>query len=287
MAVATTLNYEAYDGRDFYPGTSGAITRAWDPVAVNVNNIRGREDDFSLDKSGFEFHRHTSACKDWNDKDSVRDVVYEEVIQLLKQRTGASHVHPCDHLVRGATYAAGQSFAQTHGQHDRLGFAVPSRMVHVDQSYTGAVQYLRDNLSATDADKLAKTRWAIINIWRPLKPVRRDPFAVCDGSTVPDSDLREQTAVLTTANGKYGDISKGDRFNNWVVKKGEGHRWYYMEHMTPEEVVLIKCFDSKMDGRVRRAPHSAFVDERYEGVDEARESCEVRCLVFWEGEDVE
>ncbi|CAK4030445.1 Hypothetical predicted protein [Lecanosticta acicola] len=27
--------------------------------------------------------------------------------------------------------------------------------------------------------------------------------------------------------------------------------------MTPEECLLIKCFDTKLDGRARRAPHSA------------------------------
>ena len=43
--------------------------------------------------------------------------------------------------------------------------------------------------------------------------------------------------------------------------------------------MLIKCFDSKTDGRARRVPHSAFIDEEYEG-EETRESIEVRALVF-------
>ena len=48
-------------------------------------------------------------------------------------------------------------------------------------------------------------------------------------------------------------------------------------------MLLFKCFDSKVDGRARRVPHSAFVDERFEGahpLEEARESIEVRALVF-------
>jgi hypothetical protein len=52
-----------------------------------------------------------------------------------------------------------------------------------------------------------------------------------------------------------------------------------LDRQTPSEVLLIKCFDSKTDGRARRVPHSAFVDE--ERVDEAsRQSIEVRALVF-------
>jgi hypothetical protein len=51
--------------------------------------------------------------------------------------------------------------------------------------------------------------------------------------------------------------------------------------MEPDEALLIKCFDSKTDGGVsRRAPHSAFQSPNDEGP--ARESIEVRCVVFWE-----
>lgn len=43
--------------------------------------------------------------------------------------------------------------------------------------------------------------------------------------------------------------------------------------------MLIKCFDSKLDGRARGAPHSAFVDQGAEA-ESPRESIEVRALVF-------
>lgn len=55
----------------------------------------------------------------------------------------------------------------------------------------------------------------------------------------------------------------------------------------PEEVLLIKCYDSKVDGRARRAPHSAFFDEstvheRSRESTEVRAFIEVRALVFHE-----
>jgi hypothetical protein len=55
----------------------------------------------------------------------------------------------------------------------------------------------------------------------------------------------------------------------------------YRSGQTPEEVTLIKCFDSKLDGRARRVPHTAFVNPATVD-EEARESIEVRALVFSE-----
>jgi hypothetical protein len=55
--------------------------------------------------------------------------------------------------------------------------------------------------------------------------------------------------------------------------------------MQPDEALLIKCFDSKVDGRARRTPHTAFQTEMDCGG--ARQSVEVRCLVFWEDQSVE
>jgi hypothetical protein len=65
----------------------------------------------------------------------------------------------------------------------------------------------------------------------------------------------------------------------YAVRPGPTHKWYFLRKQTPGEVVLIKCFDSKTDGRARRVPHSAFVNEEFEN-EASRESIEVRALVF-------
>jgi hypothetical protein len=64
------------------------------------------------------------------------------------------------------------------------------------------------------------------------------------------------------------------------------HRWFYKSNLTPDEVLFIKCFDSKLDGRARRVPHTAFQIPGTEDK-EGRESIEVRALVFHEGESLE
>ena len=162
----------------------------------------------------------------------------------------------------------------------------PAMFIHIDQSYDGAARVLQDNLPPQDAEKLAKSRWGIINVWRPIeRPVTREPLTVCDATTVPESDLRGVTANLPKGRGTFDNVSKGKGFETWQLVVNPEHQWYYASEMEPEETLMIKCFDSKMDGRARRCPHSAFRSERDCGP--PRQSIEVRCLVFWEGEDVE
>lgn len=82
--------------------------------------------------------------------------------------------------------------------------------------------------------------------------------------------------------GKYATLTAGKRFETFYAKYGPEHKWYYASRMTPEEVLLIKCFDSTKDGETaRRVPHSAFTDPETRD-DVTRESIEVRCLVFYE-----
>lgn len=69
---------------------------------------------------------------------------------------------------------------------------------------------------------------------------------------------------------------------SWTVKPSAAHRWYFKYAQRPDEVLLIKCFDSVEGGRVaRRAPHTAFQDPRHVG-DAFRESIEIRTMVFYD-----
>ena len=56
-------------------------------------------------------------------------------------------------------------------------------------------------------------------------------------------------------------------------------RWNYLSNQTPEEVTLIKCYDSETD-RARLTPHSAFLDKSSPANAPHRQSIEVRVLVF-------
>lgn len=123
----------------------------------------------------------------------------------------------------------------------------------------------------------------ITQAWRPIKTIRKDPLGVADARSVPDDDLVEARVI-------YPD----HEMCTWTIKAGPNmgdaaaaavpttaHRWFYKHEQTPDEVMLIKCFDSIADGSVaRRAAHSAFRDADYEDA-EPRESVEIRAFVFY------
>ena len=75
--------------------------------------------------------------------------------------------------------------------------------------------------------------------------------------------------------------------DEWAVRASPCHKWYYKSSMTPDEVLFIKCFDSKKEGLVRRTPHTAFVDPETKDNTLTRESIEIRNLVFWDEEQME
>jgi hypothetical protein len=125
-----------------------------------------------------------------------------------------------------------------------------------------------------EAETLLKGRFQIINVWRPIKTIRKDPLAVAGANTVNDDELVPIKLVYPHRTGETYSVRP--------AKEGRtdgGHKWFYLFEQKPDEVTLIKCFDSKTDGRARRVPHSAFVDDEFVDA-EPRESIEVRTLVF-------
>lgn len=145
--------------------------------------------------------------------------------------------------------------------------------MHIDQSYAAApdrVTYHLPNEAAT----LLRGRYQIINIWRPIKTIRKDPLGIASAPSVHDDELVPIKLIYPHRVGETLSVRPARK-----ERTDGGHRWYYLFEQNPGEVMFIKCFDSKVDGRARRVPHSAFVDEEFEGA-EARESIEVRALVF-------
>jgi len=117
-------------------------------------------------------------------------------------------------------------------------------------------------------------RWQIIGVWRPLKLVQRDPLAVLDAMTVQEGDFVSVPRVYGA--GKLSSTS--------IMKKGDAgrHRWYYLPEQRPDEVLLLKHFDSwEKEGLVIRCAHTAF---SLPGTDNLppRESLEMRAFVGYD-----
>lgn len=289
--VQTTLRYylEIADGGTgiSYPGTAGDKRRKHNPVDVLIRDMRGPDQAFTLDTHGFELVSHTAVEKPFTDEETVKEKYYQEIIGLMKSVTGATRVHPFSHIIRRETTETALADGEKKSDPEVVQKMSPARYIHVDQSYDGAEQVLRDNAPPPGAETLGKTRWGIINAWRAIgRPVTREPLAVADARSVAEGDLRAVWAQLPRKGaGTFDNVSKGPGFELWNVAASKEHRWYYASQMTPEDVLMIKCFDSKRDGRARRSPHTAFATD--EDFGPARQSIEARCLVFWEDESTE
>ncbi|SPO06760.1 related to 7alpha-cephem-methoxylase P8 chain [Cephalotrichum gorgonifer] len=187
---------------------------------------------------------------------------YPEMEQLIKDVTGASRVFIFDNKTRhGPTnwHSLGAGNQSVRG---------PILRAHIDQSYDGAEALLKW-LLPNEADELLKRRFQIINAWRPIKTIFKDPLGVADATSVAEDDLIPARII-------YADHER----ESWTVKPSPAHRWYYKYAQRPDEVLLIKCYDSVREV-ARRAPHSAFQNQRHVD-DEWRQSIEIRTMVFYD-----
>jgi hypothetical protein len=225
-----------------------------DPREIRIEDARGREHEFTLDRNGFTFVKAPSQVRDFYADEEVRRTYYGEVEQLLRDRLGASRVVIFDHTVRNAS---------------RKDAREPSRRVHNDHTVNSAPRRVRDHLGA-DAGELLKRRFGIVNVWRPIRgPVLDSPLALCDARTFTDDDLIASDLVYPHVRGETSSVAYGP-----------GHRWYYFSDMQPDEAIVIRVHDSADDGRARLSFHTSFDNPLAVGAP-LRESIEVRCLVFF------
>ncbi|KAF8579164.1 hypothetical protein K439DRAFT_1648545 [Ramaria rubella] len=211
---------------------------------VQIENVRGREDAYSLDTAGFQYIVHRGPVRvDFDDDDEIERVYYPDCVTFLKKVTGAGRVIIFDHT-----------------------------RVHVDQTPGAAQRRVHAHAPPELVPELLKHRYQIINLWRPIgRPAHDFPLALCDYRTVD----WERDLVPTVL--KYAD-RVGETFS---VQYSPEHKWKYLRGMRPDEGVLIKCFDSKAEDNVAvLTPHTAFVDPTTPKDAPYRESIEVRALVL-------
>jgi hypothetical protein len=221
-------------------------------------------DDLSLDVNGFVLVSHQTAVKDFYDPEEVKRVYYPEVDRLLREVTRAERTLVFDHVVRNPQLAA-------RGEKDAR---EPGRIVHNDYSFRSAPQRVREHLPE-EADRLLQNRFAEINVWRAIKgPLQDAPLALCDARSIALSDAVPSDLVYPHRVGE----TLGFVFN-------PSHRWFFFPNMQPNEALMLKCYDSKEDGRARFTAHSGFDDPASPPHMAPRESIEVRALVFFSPEE--
>jgi hypothetical protein len=246
-----------------YEPPAGVPARTGKIVKQTIGIINGRPlvDKITLDDQGFMLTHHMTAVRDFYDADEVRRVYYPEVERLVMEKTGAARVIVFDHNVRNGSKEA----------REKLGVREPVKFAHNDYTVKSGPQRVRDLLDPAEAEERLKQRFAIVNIWRPIRgPVEEAPLAVCDARSIAPSDL-----IAT-------DLRYPDRTGEtYSVAFNPAHRWFYFPQMRREEVLFLKCYDSATDGRAQFAAHTAFDDPTGPRLPIARESIETRSLLFF------
>jgi hypothetical protein len=232
-----------------------------------IHDLRPLAQQLSLDDAGFQLVSHRSAVQNFWDEEELKRVYYPEAIALLKRVTGATDVYIFDHTLR-------RRIPNVENDQARDIPRQPAMRVHVDQTATSGVTRLQ-HAFPDEAEGLLRHRVAIVNLWRPIKSPGLDaPLAVCDARSVAPRDLVPSDLI-------YRD-RRGETYN---VTYNAGHRWFYAPQMRSDEALLIKCFDSREDGRAARfAPHTAFDDPTAPANAPPRESLELRTYLFFGAE---
>lgn len=234
-----------------------------DPHLVSIRNARPIAEKLSLDREGFELVDAPSAFSNFSDEEAIRGRYYPEVERILKAAIGAAHVIAFDHNIRNATRAA----------RSEPGIREPVSRAHNDFTARSGHDRARRELEVRGlpADPLFFGRFAIVNLWRPIRrPVEKWPLALCDATTIDAEDLIASDLVYRDRVGE-----------TYSLTFDPGQRWYYFPQLDPDEAILIKGYDSQESGVARFTPHTAFHDTTASPHAPERESIETRALVIY------
>jgi hypothetical protein len=226
---------------------------------VTIRDARPMIDRLSLDKEGFVLLHHQTAVTNFYDEEQITSIYYPECERVMKQATGAARVVAFDHIVRNAAMSAKDKTIK-----------IPAKRVHNDYTAWSAPQRVRD-LMGEEAEELLKHRFAVNNLWRPIRgPVLDSPLTLCDAQS-----LAQENLIAS-------DLKYPDRIGEtYAITYNPNQQYYYFPKMQADEVVLIRCYDSAFHGAHRFSAHTGFDDPTMPPDAPPRESLEVRMLVFF------
>ena len=227
---------------------------------VKIENGRDKKDAFNLATHGFAFVNHKTAVQNFYDDNDVTAVCYPEVQALIKEYTKCNQVLVFDHTIRSADDTIVEKY----------GVRQPVKAVHNDYTEKSAPQRVRDLLPEDEAERVLLRRYAIIQLWRPIKTIEADPLAICDGRSIPEKGfiMLQRRYSFRTA-------------EVYHISYNKDHKWLYFPKMTPDEALIFKVFDTDPTAGVRFTAHSAFEDPNSPSDASPRESIELRALAFF------
>ena len=271
---------------------------------VVLRNARNMQPEPTVAMDGFELKSILSRVKDWADRDHADELWRQEVIEVIKEATGAQHV-----------IFLHEKPAHRDGMDKLMGYGVGA---HTDYS-----QYCEENLPDNIKDQCRGKHFGIYNLWRSTDmhlPVQSFPLAFLHPASVCPSDLVycEQYGeavykklVEEKLKSRGGDLKvvDGIRYSTFravaahlglvPVRKEEDpkshpnivfrhvhskrHSWLYFPDMTPDEILIFRQYDSRI-GEVTKAPvvHAAFRDPSTPADAPCRTSCDIRVVCIFD-----
>lgn len=227
-----------------------------------VHDGRPLRNTFQLDVHGFVFCDHRTQVQDFTDEAQRKRVYDPEVQALIRKQSGAAEVIVFDHTLR----VSDANLQKT------LDARPTVKGVHNDYTEASAPVRLREIVGDAEAERYFKNRWAIIQVWRPIRgEVMVDPLAMCDGRTIPQ---RGFIRVERRYQYRTGEV--------YHIAHHPAHQWYYFPRMTRDEALVFKVFDSDASKPSRFTAHSAFDDPTSPPNAPPRESIETRCFAFFD-----
>jgi hypothetical protein len=226
-------------------------TGVYAPYPVTIRNAR-LAGPFTLDEHGFCLAQHGTAIGDWENQYPVDSAYAAEVAEVARRLTGADRVILLGGMLRDA--AATSPTVQP-----------PAAEAHVDFTERCAERRAAALYREKYPEGSGYRRFIGFSLWRALSMPPQDmPLALCEGRSVRDEEGTHNTKVdvaeIPTGDALYAPIAgEEDMLAATIFHFSPGHRWWYFPDMQPQEVILIKLYDSD-HSRAWRCPHTAFRD---------------------------
>ena len=214
----------------------------------------------SIDTSGFVLAEHRTQVRNFFDPEELKRVYYPEVVELIKNISGAKRAVVFDHTLRSGSEAEREAKLVRE----------PVLSAHNDYTEWSGPNRVRE-VMGDEAEELLKRRFAIIQVWRAIvDPIESNPLAMADARSVAADDLLIAERRYPHRIGQ-----------TYRLRYNPQHRWFYFPRMHRDEAIVFKVYDSLKDGRARFTPHTSFDDPATPPGAAPRQSIEARTLAFF------
>jgi len=243
-------------------------------------------DHFRFDTHGFMLGRHSSAIRDFFDKEEVDRLYLRECEAAIQALTGASCVSAGGWMIRTSADLTARAQEKVENYRHEGGIQPPAGEAHVDYNEITGRRAAERAYPAAFPEGPGYKRYVCVSFWRTFSPGPQDwPLAICDGRTVSDEEATSNTLFVVD------ELPIGDALTAPVAGEDQmiaasifrhraRHRWWYFSNMAASDVLLFKFQDSDHDV-TWRCPHTAFHDSSLPDR-KVRSSIEVRAVAFFE-----